>query len=62
MPYAMLMRFAIPVFVVVLILALLLGAAPFWAAAAAALVTIASEVLIDAVWRRRHEAARDQHE
>jgi hypothetical protein len=60
-PRLLQLRFTIPLFVVVLILALLLGAALYWAAAAAALATIATEAVIDAVWRRRHRSVPDQH-
>ncbi len=60
--YGLLLRFAIPVFVVVLAVALLLGAAPFWATAAGALAAIATEVVVDAVWRRRHASVRDHHQ
>ena len=61
-PWLTLMQFSVPVFVVVLILALLLGAAAFWAAAVAALLTIATQLVIDRVWRRRHRSgpAQDQ--
>jgi hypothetical protein len=61
-PWLVLMQFSVPVFVVVLILALVLGAAAFWAVAAAGLLTIATQVVIDRVWRRRHRSgpAQDQ--
>jgi hypothetical protein len=53
-PWLALVQFSVPVFVVVLILALVLGATAFWAVAAAALLTIATQVVIDRAWRRRH--------
>jgi hypothetical protein len=59
-PWLMLLGFTIPVFVVVLVVAIVLGAAPFWAAVAAALVTIATQVVVDAIWRRRRSAIPDQ--
>lgn len=56
MPWLLLLRFTVPFFVVVLILGLLLGAAPFWAAVAAGLATILIEPVIDSVWRKRHRS------
>jgi hypothetical protein len=61
-PWPLLLRFTVPVFMVVLVLALLLGAAPFWAAATAAIVTIAMEPAIDALWRRRHVSITHQNQ
>jgi hypothetical protein len=55
-----LVKFSLPVFVIVLILGLLLGAG-FWAVVAASLVTIAAQVVIDGVWRRRHSSVLDPH-
>jgi len=57
-PWLMLVGFTIPVFAVVLIVAIVLGAAPFWAAVAAAMVTIAAQVVVDAIWRHRHRPTR----
>ncbi|MBV9415699.1 MAG: hypothetical protein JO363_12030 [Solirubrobacterales bacterium] len=55
------MKFSVPVFVIVLILASLLLGAGFWAVFAASLVTIAAQVVIDGVWRRRHSSLLDPH-
>jgi hypothetical protein len=49
------------VFVIVLILASLVLGAGFWAVFTASLVTIATQVVIDGVWRRRHISALDLH-
>jgi hypothetical protein len=53
-PRLVVLRFMIPVFVVVLVLVSVLGAALFWAAFAAALATIATEAGVDVAWRHRH--------
>jgi uncharacterized membrane protein len=61
-PWVVLMKFSIPVFVVGLVLASLLLGVGFWAVFAASLVTIAGQVVIDAVWRRRHSSVLDLHD
>ncbi|MBV9804044.1 MAG: hypothetical protein JO130_12660 [Solirubrobacterales bacterium] len=55
------MGFSVPVFVIVLILASLLLGAGFWAVFAAALVTIAAQVVIDGRWRRRRSSVPRPH-
>ena len=61
-PRRLLLRFTIPVFIAVLVLALLLGAAPFWATFAGSLSAILTEDVIDAVWARRIKSISDQHQ
>ncbi|MBV9941571.1 MAG: hypothetical protein JO262_05510 [Solirubrobacterales bacterium] len=60
-PRRLLLRFTIPVFIAVLFFALLLGAAPFWAAVAGSGSAILTEPVIDAVWVRRIRSVSDQH-
>jgi hypothetical protein len=60
-PWLVLLKFSIPVFVIVLILASLVLGAGFWAVFTASLVTIATQLVIDGVWRRRHSSALDLH-
>ncbi|MGN6868191.1 MAG: hypothetical protein ACTHMY_07290 [Solirubrobacteraceae bacterium] len=59
-PWLTLMQFSGPVFVVVLVVALLLGAAAFWAAFVAGLLAIATQLVVDRVWRRRHTSGAAQ--
>lgn len=60
-PWLVLMGFSVPVFVIVLILASLLLGAGFWAVFAAGLVTIAAQVVIDGLWRRRRSSVPRPH-
>lgn len=62
MPWLLLVRLSIPLFLVVLAVATLLGAPPFWAAVTAAFATIAGQVVIDAVWRREHRSGPDPND
>ena len=60
-PRRLLLRFTIPTFIAVLLLALPLGAAPYWAAVAASVSAIVTEPVVDAVWVRTRPVS-EQHQ
>ena len=59
-PTGLLLRFRVPVFVAMLVLAVLLGAAWAWAAFAAGLAVFGTELAVDADWQRPHRVLTNQ--